>query len=126
MTSKASLDAQGLTICLDWRGVVFGLSRREFRIPRADITSVRAMKSKQAIHLLRFRMAGTAVPGWWLMGWFTRSTRDGRRAWVWITPRRDLIVIETIQKNRSLVIVPRDWFAEPPAVSGSDVSPTDG
>ena len=119
MTSSATLDDQGLRVRLDWRGMVFGLSRREFVIPRADIISMQLTVSKEASRLLRFRVGGTAVPGWWLMGWFTRSTRDGRWAWVWITPKRELIVVETAFKRRSLVIIPRDWFAEPVNFAGA-------
>ena len=115
MTSTALLDESGLRVRLDRRAATLGLSRREFHIPRADIVSIYNVTAKDARRLLRFRIAGTAVPGWWLMGWFSRSTRDGRRAWVWVTPKRELIAIETTQKNRSLVLVPRDWFASAPA-----------
>ena len=100
--------------------MVFGLSRREFRIARADITSVRTACAKDANRMLRFRVGGTCVSGEWLMGWFTRATRDGRWAWVWITPKRQLIVIETTHKRRSLVIIPRDWFASEPVLFGGD------
>jgi len=114
VTSTAVLNETGLLVRLDWRAAALGLSHREFQVPHTDIVSVRSMTARDARRLLRFRMAGTAVPGWWLMGWFSRSTRDGRRAWVWVTPKRELIAIESTQKNRSLVIVPRDWFAKLP------------
>jgi hypothetical protein len=120
VTSSATLDDHGLQVRLDWRGMVFGLSRREFSIVRADIISVRTAKTKDASRMLRYRVGGTAVPGWWLMGWFTRATRDGRWAWVWITPKRELIAIETTHKRRSLVIIPRDWFASAPLLFGGE------
>jgi len=120
VTSSATLDDHGLHVRLDWRAMIFGLSRREFRIARADITSVRVATSKDAGRMLRFRVGGTAVPGWWLMGWFTRTTRDGRWAWAWITPKRELVVVATTHKRRSLVILPRDWFASEPVLFGVD------
>jgi hypothetical protein len=94
--------------------MVFGLSWREFHIARAGIVSLRTVSARDVSRMLRFRVGGTAVPGWWLMGWFTRTTRDKRWAWVWITPKRELIAIETTHKRRSLVIIPRDWFASEP------------
>lgn len=120
MTSSATLDDHGLQVRLDWRGMVFGLSRREFSIVRADIISVRTATAKDSSRMLRYRVGGTAVPGWWLMGWFTRATRDGRWAWVWITPKRELIAIETRHKRRSLVIIPRHWFASAPLLFGGE------
>jgi hypothetical protein len=114
VTSTAVLNETGLHVRLDWRAAALGLSHREFHVPHTDIVSVRSLTARDARRLLRFRLAGTAVPGWWLMGWFSRSTRDGRRAWVWVTPKRELVAIESTQKNRSLVIVPRDWFAKAP------------
>ncbi|NBY45594.1 MAG: hypothetical protein EBQ64_06515 [Acidimicrobiia bacterium] len=118
MSSTARLDDTCLKINLDWIGAIFGLSRRKFIVLRADIISLSSTSSKEARRMLRFRISGTAVPGWWLMGWFSRQTRDGRWAWVWITPNRDLVAIETKHRRRSLIIVPRDWFAEPPVLSG--------
>ncbi len=120
MTSSATLDDHGLRVRLDWRAMVFGLSRREFFIPRADINSVRAATAKDAGRMLRFRVGGTAVPGWRLMGWFTRVTRDGRWAWVWITPKHELVVVATTHKRRSLVIIPRGWFASEPMLFGNE------
>jgi RimJ/RimL family protein N-acetyltransferase len=110
LASSASLDSDGLTLRLDWRGVVFGLSSRTVSIATAEIRSVRQATPKDARHLLRWRMAGTAMPGWWLMGWFSRATRDRRYAWVWITPKREVVIIETTRRWRSLIIVPVDWF----------------
>ena len=120
MTSSATLDEHGLRVRLDWRAMVFGLSRSEFFIPRADINSVHVATDKDAGRMLRFRVGGTAVPGWRLMGWFTRVTRDGRWAWVWITPKRELVVVATTHKRRSLVIIPRDWFAGEPVLFGNE------
>jgi len=119
-TSTITRDADGLTMRLDWRGVVFGLSPRTVRFADNEIVSEQRMAAADAQGLLRWRVAGTAVPGWWLMGWFSRATRDGRWAWVWITPKRDVVVIETTRRRRSLVIVPNDWF-----VSGGASAPTD-
>ena len=110
MASTALRDASGLTLRLDWRGMIFGLSPRTVRVANHEVISMREMDAKAARQLLRWRLAGTAIPGWWLMGWFGRRTRGGRWAWVWITPRRDLVVIETMRRRRSLIIVPRDWF----------------
>jgi hypothetical protein len=86
MTSTARLDDTGLRIILEWRGAILGLSRRRLNVLRADIKSLDFLSTNEAKKLLRFRVGGTAVPGWWLMGWFSRDTRDGRWAWVWITP----------------------------------------
>ena len=115
MPNHATRDTGGLTLHLDWRGVVFGLSTRTVRFATQEIVSTQQMTAAEARRLLRWRVAGTALPVWWLkgwflMGWFSRTTRDGRWAWVWITPRRDLVVIETMRRRRSLIIVPRDWF----------------
>lgn len=110
MGSSASLETDGLTLRLDWRGMVFGLSSRTVTVAATEIRSVRVATPKDARRMLRWRMAGTAVPGWWLMGWFSRTTRDRRYAWVWITPKRDVAIIETTRRWRSLVIVPVDWF----------------
>lgn len=118
MLSTARLDDTGLHITLDWRGAIFGHSRRRLDVLRADIKSLSFLSTKEAKKLLRFRVGGTAVPSWWLMGWFSRDTRDGRWAWVWITPNRDLVAIETKHRRRSLIIVPCDWFVERPELSG--------
>lgn len=119
VASTATLDDSGLVLSLDRRSALLGLTRREVRVARAEITSTKELTAQEARHLLRWRLAGAAIPGWWLMGWFSRTTRDGRWAWVWITPKRRLVVIETTQRRRSLMIVPRDWF-----VSGVAVEPT--
>lgn len=113
------LDGTGLTVRLDLRSALLGLSRRTVHIPSAEIVSTSEVTATDARHLLRWRVAGAALPGWWLMGWFSRVTRDGRWAWVWITPRRELIAVETTRRRPSLVIVPKDWF-----VSGGADAPT--
>lgn len=118
VTSRATLDESGLELRLDRRSALLGLTRREVRIARAEIVSTGELSAKEARRLLRWRVAGAAIPGWWLMGWFGRTTRDGRWAWAWITPKRRLVAIETTRRRRSLMIVPRDWF-----VSGVAVEP---
>lgn len=110
VASTATLDESGFTLRLDRRSALLGLTHREVRIASAEIVSTRDLSAREARRLLRWRIAGAAIPGWWLMGWFSRTTRDGRWAWAWITPKRRLVAIETMQRRRSLVIVPRDWF----------------
>ena len=115
MPNCATRDAGGLTLRLDWRGVVFGLSTRTVRFATEEIVSTQQMTAAEARRLLRWRVAGTALPAWWLkgwflLGWFSRTTRDGRWAWAWITPERNVLVIETTRRRRSLIIVPSDWF----------------
>ena len=115
MPNCATRDAGGLTLRLDWRGVVFGLSTRTVRFATEEIVSTQQMTAAEARRLLRWRVAGTALPAWWLkgwflLGWFSRTTRDGRWAWAWITLERNVLVIETTRRRRSLIIVPSDWF----------------
>lgn len=119
MTSVATLDATGLALRLDRRAALAGLSRRTVLIPRAELVSTSQVTAVEARRMLRWRLAGTAIPGWWLIGWFSRTTRDGRWAWVWITPKRRLVAVETTRRRPSLVIVPTDWI-----VNGGEVAPT--
>ena len=44
------------------------------------------------------------------MGWFSWKGHRGRWAWVWLTPGREVIVIETRQRRPALLVVPADWL----------------
>jgi len=44
------------------------------------------------------------------MGWFSWKGHCGRWAWVWLSPGRDVIVIETRRHRPALLVVPADWL----------------
>jgi hypothetical protein len=58
---------------------------------------------------LRWKIAGGGFSRLRLMGWFSWIGNPGRWAWVWITPRRALLVIETVNRKPALIAVPLDW-----------------
>lgn len=123
MKSTAEFNDEGLTLRLGFSAALLGLTGRHLHVAKEEIHAVSRLSSSRARRLLRWRVAGTAVPGWWLMGWFSRSTRDGRWAWVWITPKRELVAVETSRKRRSLIIIPYDWFADTTSIDVA-VAPT--
>lgn len=59
---------------------------------------------------LRWKIAGTALSRQRAMGWFSWRGNRGRWAWVWLTPGRDVIVIETLVRRPALLVVPADWL----------------
>nr|MBU6203506.1 hypothetical protein [Acidobacteriota bacterium] len=73
------------------------------------------MSSSQVVgRRLRWKIAGTALSRQRAMGWFSWIGHRGRWAWVWLTPARDVLVIETRRARPALVVVPADWCAQPP------------
>lgn len=68
-------------------------------------------------HQLRWRIAGTAVWRQRAMGWFSWIGHRGRWAWVWLTPGREVIVLESTRLRPALVVLPLDWFDKAERVS---------
>jgi hypothetical protein len=58
---------------------------------------------------LRWKIAGGGFSRQRVMGWFSWIGNRGRWAWVWITPGRTLLVIETTNRKPALIAVPLDW-----------------
>ena len=79
-------------------------------IPAECVVRTYGADSRDVATGLRWKIAGVGLPRGRLMGWFSRRGHRGRWAWVWMTPGRKLICVETTLRHPALVVVPRDWF----------------
>lgn len=75
-----------------------------------EVVRVRRGDARGVGRELRWRIAGAALSRQRAMGWFSRASHRGRWAWVWMTPGRRLLVIETTRRRPALVAVPSDWL----------------
>jgi hypothetical protein len=82
------------------------------RFPAERIESQTDMVAREAGRLLGWRIGGTAFSHQRAMGWFTVRKQKGARAWVWLTPSREVRVFRLNSGKVRLVAVPVDWFDE--------------
>ncbi|NBO56512.1 MAG: hypothetical protein EBU84_18405 [Actinobacteria bacterium] len=83
--------------------------RREIEVSAHEIIRIYTSDSKTVGRMLRWKIAGAGFSRQRLMGWFSWVGNRGRWAWVWMTPGREMIVIETTRRRPALIAVPADW-----------------
>ena len=110
MVSSARLTNAGLDVTLDIWASLAALKRRTTTIERAAIVSTTITDAKAVSREIRWKVAGTAVSRTRALGWFSRIGHQRRFAWVWLTPRRHVVRIETTLPRPSLIVIPLDWF----------------
>lgn len=111
--SRAVFADDGITLTLSPGARLAGISfAGTLRISSDEIVGIWRSDALQVGRRLRWKIAGTALSRQRAMGWFSRPGHRGRWAWVWLTPGRDVIVIETRRSRPALVAVPVDWFDE--------------
>lgn len=110
MASSARLTEVGLEVNLDAMATLASFKRHVTRIDAASITSVTVTDARTISREIRWKVAGTAFSRSFALGWFSRIGNPRRFAWVWMTPRRSVVRIETTLERPSLVVVPLDWF----------------
>jgi len=84
--------------------------RRTITLRADEIVQVRFSDARSVSKTLRWKLAGAALSPQRLTGWFSRIGHRRHWAWVWLTPRREVIVIETTRQRPALIAVPLDWF----------------
>ena len=87
---------------------------REIRVPRDSVTDEVRMTTEDVGRLLGWRVVGTGINRGRAMGWFALSGRSGtrgERAWVWLTPGRDVGGFKVNHGRLRVVAVPADWFS---------------
>jgi len=110
--STLTIDSDGgvvlqLSGAARWLGVHVGRTR-EFT--SGEIVGIWRSDSLTVGRRLRWKIAGTALSRQRAMGWFSWKGHRGRWAWVWLTPDRDVIVVETRRHRPALLVVPADWL----------------
>ena len=110
VASSARLTEVGLEVNLDAMATLASFKRHVTRIDAASITSVTVTDARTISREIRWKVAGTAFSRSFALGWFSRIGNPRRFAWVWMTPRRSVVRIETTLERPSLVVVPLDWF----------------
>ena len=109
--SHAVLSADGVSVHLSLGARLLGIHfARTLRISSDEIVGIWRSDALHVGRQLRWKIAGTALTRQRAMGWFSRPGNRGRWAWVWLTPGRQLIVIETRRARPALVALPLDWF----------------
>gem|GEM_PF-2396212 len=84
--------------------------RRTRRLSAEQIIGIWRSDSLTVGRRLRWKIAGTALSRQRVMGWFSWRGHRGRWAWVWLTPGREVVVIETRLQRPALLVVPADWL----------------
>jgi hypothetical protein len=110
VASSATLDADELRITLDALASFASLKRRTTVVERRHIVSTEVTDARAVSREIRWKVAGTAFSRTFALGWFSRIGHRRRFAWVWMTPRRLVVRIETTLPRPSLVAIPLDWF----------------
>ncbi|MGA1630250.1 MAG: hypothetical protein ACO39P_08040 [Ilumatobacteraceae bacterium] len=110
--SKLTVESDGsvllsLSGSARWVGVHAHRSRR---FSAGEIVGMWRSDSLTVGRRLRWKIAGTAFSRQRAMGWFSWKGHRGRWAWVWLTPGREVIVIETRVQRPALLVVPADWL----------------
>ena len=109
--SRAVLTADGVSVQLSLGARLLGIHfARTLRISSDEIVGIWRSDALHVGRQLRWKIAGTALTRQRAMGWFSRPGHRGRWAWVWLTPGRQVVVIETRRARRALVALPLDWF----------------
>jgi hypothetical protein len=87
---------------------------RKVRVPRDSVTDEVRMTAEDVGRLLGWRVVGTDINRGRATGWFALSGGSGtrgERAWVWLTPGRDVRVFKVNHSRLRVVAVPTDWFS---------------
>ena len=109
--SHAVLSADGVSVHLSLGARLLGIHfARILRISSGDIVGIWRSDALDVGRRLRWKIAGTALTRQRAMGWFSRPGHRGRWAWVWLTPGRQVVVIESRRARPALVALPLDWF----------------
>ena len=94
-----------LSAAARWVGVHV---RRTRRLSAEQIIGIWRSDSLTVGRRLRWKIAGTALSRQRVMGWFSWRGHRGRWVWVWLTPGREVVVIETRLQRPALLVVPAD------------------
>ena len=79
-------------------------------IAARDVVGMWRSDSRSVGRRLRWKIAGTALSRQRAMGWFSWIGHRGRWAWIWLTPGRQVVVVETRLRRPALLVVPLDWL----------------
>ncbi|MGA0785666.1 MAG: hypothetical protein ACO3QI_07425 [Ilumatobacteraceae bacterium] len=79
-------------------------------IAAGDVVGMWRSDSRSVGRRLRWKIAGTALSRQRAMGWFSWIGHRGRWAWIWLTPGRQVVVVETRLRRPALLVVPLDWL----------------
>lgn len=86
---------------------------RRLQIPLDKVHEEVEMTTCDVIAMLGWRILGTGINRERAMGWFAlygRSGARGERAWVWLTPGREVRVFRVEHDQLRMVAIPADWF----------------
>ena len=110
MASRARFDSEGLHVRLSVLACIAALSRRTLILNAIDIVDNRLATTDDIAREIRWKIAGTALSRRRALGWFSWIGHQRRFAWVWLTPNRRIVRLETARKRPGMIAVPLDWF----------------
>lgn len=113
MKSSAHLTCSQLVIEPRGWARMLALYPRDVTVPRDSVVEEVHMTAEDVGQLLGWRVIGTGINRGRAMGWLTLSGQSGargERAWVWLTPGRDVRVFKVNHGRLRAVAVPSDWF----------------
>lgn len=84
--------------------------RRTMAVRAEEIVQITFSDARTVSRTLRWKLAGAALSRQRAMGWFSWIGHRRQWAWIWLTPRREVMVIETTRKRPALIAVPVDWL----------------
>lgn len=118
-SSSARLAEDGdIIITLSVAGRFLGCwAKPTLRILSSEVEAIHFSDAATFGKCLRWRIAGTALSRQRAMGWFSVSGKRGRWAWVWMTPGREVVVVETTRSRPATVVFPKDWLDADSAMS---------
>ena len=100
----------GITLSLSVGARCLGCWAKRKLVLRADeIVGVWRSDARIVSGQLRWKIAGAALSRQRAMGWFSWVGHRRQWAWVWLTPDRNVVVIQTKRQRPALVVVPIDW-----------------
>ncbi len=112
MRSTAHLDSVQLTVMPHGWARLWGMLVRPLQIPASEIETVDVVSAIHVGNLLGWKIGGTAFSRQRAMGWFSLRGERGARAWVWLTPGREVRVFRVNHGRLRLVAIPVNWFNE--------------
>lgn len=110
-TSRLTISADGdITLRLSAGAQLLGVSlARQLLVASSEVVGVWRSDALTVGRRLRWKIAGTALSRQRAIGWFSWIGHRRQWAWVWLTPHRDVVVIETRRLRPALLVVPADW-----------------
>lgn len=104
-------DTDGLRVRLSTGARWLGCwPRRRIELSATEIIRIYTSDAKTVGKQLRWKVAGAALSRQRAMGWFSWIGHRRQWAWVWLTPARQVVVIETKRLRPALLALPVDWF----------------